>query len=514
MNKYSLGEQWILWDMNRTQFYGRPTIAMISDEIRDRSVTSAYFVIYPPLNRDASQLGFVKPLEFSIELDRGKLTEEIKSDFTGKCTDYPTCKWAEEFSEFMLEHAKENDLGVVLDKALEIYEKYLYKPEDRDRALKTSARGEPETDVIKRLRTVYTADKKIFKIVIQDRDTWQMSIETQRLGKVQATLEFVSVGLVTYARFRLLSPRVKLGGNFSFGGVLEHEGFTPNSKQVLDVKTILNRILKILELETIDDVNTKDYSDDEFNSCLSRLTRSSSMNSAKTYDIILDNTTVFQPESSKDIVYKGKVIKRFAKRNNEKPKTLIVLSDTVGVSHTFFDKNIRPGEAYLYIRIITPLGVSCYCKAMPVEFMQDDKILITKSQLIDFGLFETDKVSVEIPVLSLPTSAIVIRRRYGAQNDEQADKDLLEYFEGANGPKVIANGHTYKNTSLVGAYFDVIDCGGNTAVTLQISGLLSKTLDIEIIIQSPPVDVPNEKKLSPLAIDFDAYSDSEEESDD
>ena len=123
----NLDSQWISWKSANKTSSIYPTVTMVGNNIRDKGETSIYFVIMPPKSIEPSKLAFNKPLEFLIYVDKGVLTYDTKSDFTGRCIDYPSCTWAKEFGKFMESLDTEvEDLGIVLTEALNIYKKLLF----------------------------------------------------------------------------------------------------------------------------------------------------------------------------------------------------------------------------------------------------------------------------------------------------------------------------------------------------------------------------------------------------
>lgn len=484
--KISLEAQWRKWSEKHPDKYGKHNLKLIA-QISNRM----YFVIIYSKEVSEFWLGTKSHVVNHTRVET-KLSGLFETDYMGTCTG-DICEWRHKIINYVKEVYKNQDLSVILDEILNSYKRF--------KNVKTLPLSLDSNEEVKRVRLAYSVwitTPKVFSITVSSTSEWNITIRIQDRS-VNVSLKFMPSNTQgeTYARVRVIEPRMETSNYISFGGLLQYKSVTPctGTKNYLD--KLLNNLYKAVIACVVDQKYTLPYGNEEYIASLSR------------FDNCTVDTLKYKVELNTKFIAAHAPLpsardKRRALQNPKittKVENYIASCDVVGVSEVVFDsKSIGRKQPYLYVKITTELGINGYYRTVPVKSLYSKSILMNDSQLINLGIAcslssRTKYVSVEYnPVILEPSRTVVIRKRYIY---DTSDDKLLEYI--SNNIKVLCTGHVCSFTLHKKLhYFDVIDAGNDKCSTLQVTSDTNVTIDI---LEAPLPKRKNALSLSPSAYD-------------
>ena len=464
-----------------------------------------YFILTPFTSASAETSVESEVVEFWLDTTSSstKLGGSFGSDYTGRCKSTQLCRWSQEMKEFVKTVYSDNELSIILSKTLSLYAKYASTV-----GTSKNRSNEDATEEVQRVRDVYRAREE-FTITMRSVDEWDLTIDMPDL-QILATLSFVDLpkqvysNIEVYPQLRVLQPRMKVSDNMSFGGLLCYRGFTPMTALLeLPREEMFDNIYQALSECTIDTTLMLPYNDSEYKACLNRFYLSNAYNLDLDFSYMVELDTEYFSDQTKYSMTQ-RAAKLQSRGTKEGMNTSKAVADTVYISQEVFESKIGNKAAYLYLEVVTELGISGYYKAIPLKGLNTKSVLMNAAQLIDLSLRDVPSSERYVTITynlaaKFPSRPLVVRRRdvTSSEEEEEVNNTILHYIQ--HNVKILASGHVYP-------HFEVLDSGNDRYSTLHIEEKRKVNLSIEIL---PPATLPVKDRRDPLSLSPSAYSPTE-----
>lgn len=378
----------------------------------------------------------------------------FEADYSGTCDNKRYCKWiktmeedtADAWSGDLINNEEEQQEGLfaVLTTAVRNY-KAVHK-------LSESALGSVrlkkglQSDLALKLLELYTNEN--IKARIISNNTWELKITTDRNEDIKAlaVINKLNSG-ATYAKVRILYPRLELGGNVNFGGVVRAYGTTPHTPIVIDRSTpegkntnvnreLLKAIYSALKDERKDPRHSEKYTQGEYE-CASQ-------------DIL--------PMGFVNGKYNKNVpFKIFDRRDIKIFGTSDLIKGDVVILNNYFGKYASQESERLYVCLTTTFGSSCWASVSYYSKMPINEVRISETTKESLGLNNGDKLTLTFGDLPIPDKLIM-----RARSEDVLDDELLDAVESMT-CLTVGNTYAFKNRHGYIRTFDVFYAGKSGA---------------------------------------------------
>jgi len=197
-------------------------------------------------------------LPFKLGVTDGSLNGQFTSDFVGNCTGHHHCKWRKKMEAYTKENY-EKGLIDILEHAIKLHREIWSKPETQEESKKTVTMfSMSEIDKISNAQI--EAIKLGLDVESITPHKWIVTVHGQH-AEIEVLVRFGQSSTVCPLT-AVIAPRIELGNNVSFGGVLEVYGLTPESWDG-NLNAVGSRILSSLKNSKPDKVSDEEYRKDE-----------------------------------------------------------------------------------------------------------------------------------------------------------------------------------------------------------------------------------------------------------
>jgi hypothetical protein len=396
------------------------------------------------------------------------------SDYTANCYDIKHCTWAARMKEYVEEmYNDRNSVAKILSAAVRLYKEIVLRTKRSDNISPskqnpvTISNDKPMSRVSALMAAAGNCDGNIFKIKVQNIREWTIHIKGH-YSDIEAAI-FIPEDTYKCPTLTVVKPRLKLGRNVSFGGLVLYQGLTQHTWD-RDISQIPFRILNALYNEQEDIDHYQLYGPEEQRACELKC----QYTNAGTFQMLGEFVVNIEAGNVSDN------------------------SDMIEIPERFYAEYIG-GSNYLTVRILTKLGVNGWYKIHPSPNIESI-ITISPLQAINLNVRALDKVSLFIHTPAIINDALHIRPRQPIPHD-----DLLYEIDKLS---ILTVGHTisYLHQGQV-KYSDIISFGGAQSAFMR----NERGGQIPINILNELVKPKMLKELSPLAIDYTEYSSEKED---
>lgn len=400
--------------------------------------------------------------------DRDTLNGELVTEDPGTSNPRLYRAWSEEMTKYIRAHysAEVAPLQRILLHGVQFYALLVDHPE-RYESLKPLVSTSDKL-VPKFIYQVHSNPKVV--VTLESNYHWNIVVSAQH-AKISATLIAISSsnGGVFCDYLRVLSPRLALGGNVDFGGLVTGKGIG-SADTSKDIPALLDAIVSLLDEEVPMLESIYLYTNEEFEAVhrIGADKISSGERHLGTYRVV---SSVFHSESN----------------------------SSVAISNREFARLIGEKE-FLWLKLVNhTTGKEMWLSALPSEEdLPTDLFLVSDVVLCNLNCNSKDPVSVwtgDLP--SIDKSGVTLRAR-----GSNADLSLIQtYVEGMN---CVQAGMTYSVGS--GIYFDVFYAGQKGVSSLKV-GSYDRPEEVSLNFEKS-------LKLLHNPLDIDEYSSEEDEGSD
>lgn len=199
-------------------------------------------------------------IPFKLGVTLGSLNGLAVSDFDGNCQSTLTCDWADEFAAYASSNYSRG-LIVLLTEAIAIY-----------RRLSASRRGPEKVARTRKKILIPGLQERIRNLLITPTSLGvigrrltdhkiRFNVKTEE-GNIEVLVTLTGLDEQKCPVFSVITPRVALGGNVSFGGIIEFAGLTPLTWRgnLNDIPRLLSTALAKTKADTYS--NAEYYNDE------------------------------------------------------------------------------------------------------------------------------------------------------------------------------------------------------------------------------------------------------------
>jgi hypothetical protein len=219
----------------------------------------AYFLLIADDERYPFVIG---PLS---RLGRSKIPDAenniFDSDYSGSCDNRKQCIWASHIQTALNKKKRLfPSLGEILTLAVETYETINSKPVSTNAP--ANVIGKQSLTTLQRLITIAGQSNGVLQIEVENENEWMINI-AGKYNNIRAKL-YIKTTLINDENIhggpilRVIEPRLKLGRNMSFGGLVLYKGLTPHTWDNND-EILPQRILNALYNEEFDNIHMSPY---------------------------------------------------------------------------------------------------------------------------------------------------------------------------------------------------------------------------------------------------------------
>ena len=434
--------------------------------------SSAYFVIkrMDP-DRDLTPIGDYQ-FVLGVDSKTGALDGEFNGDFSERCDNHKYCEWIDQGVEIVSEAV---GLSAALDGLVKIYNQ-ITKGNEKYQKTKLRSKGFKST-LQETLESIYKTPKRL-QITAHSEKQWDIVVDGQ-YTKIHAKLE-IATGFKMYGTLRVISPRLTLGRNVDFGGIVNYKGLSQHST-VNSIKDLITSVYHSLYYEEADLTATTPYTDEEYKACVQEPTIVTTAAMKTPMDVFDDVKDMYSN----------------------------IDSDRVMINSKLYSFYIGATSAYLYTYIRSDSGKSMWCIVSPSPTLPADKIVISKNVAVGLNYRKGDKMHLRFGNLHVPDH-VTIRPRSFIKNTEELKEEFGKLF-------AINVGKTY--TVLLPSTGEFIDIdvfysGPSGASTLKVTGDFVFYVSVEVLsslaLEVIPVKTP---ELDPLRVSYRSYDTEESDTD-
>jgi len=221
------------------------------DHIPDSDKKHLYFVLSDNENE----------FPFKLGLSEGSLNGNFLSDFVGNCVGREFCYWARKMKTYTKDNY-EKGLADILNESIKLYKTIKSGKKDLKNEMDSITRY--TMSEMDKIREVGIRARKLgmeFKTVVGNR--WRAKV-----GEIEVLITFGITSKICPI-ISVISPRIALGGNVSFGGLLQFNGLTPKTWDG-NLKEVPERLIRSLKDEQTDIYSDESYKLDELRASKSK----------------------------------------------------------------------------------------------------------------------------------------------------------------------------------------------------------------------------------------------------
>jgi len=409
------------------------------------------------------------------------LNGKFISDYSGNILDYKHNEWVRRMKDYAINNYESDGINRILNQALRSYDDVnLIKSPTTKKISSSPSRSFPKMKPISRLAEIlnaaaYTAGA--LKINVQNTNEWSIKI-FGKYTEITARL-YISDNLKISPILNVIKPRLSLGKNVSFGGLVQYNGLTQSTWDQ-KYSELPKRILYSLYNEEPDSIHYEPYHPRELNASQIKFNPINTTSIKKRlgqFVVLIDNSA---PQGPQDI---GK-------------------SDVIYIHPDDYVNNIGGADLYLLFGLETKLGIhGTYVAAPGNDINLRGRVVINFLQATNLNLIDGDNVNVYIYKEQLANN-IILRPR----SDTPID-DLRNEFEEF---VVLSAGHTisFELNGFI-EYVDIISVGKDVVGTELSWGYIRserKGAQIPLGIEDALVT-----KRDPLEVIYEDYDEEEDE---
>ncbi|CAH6419522.1 Hypothetical protein POVR2_LOCUS24 [uncultured virus] len=434
-------------------------IDLVHEELKERDRSGRFdnkFIVFE-LKRLQSQFYFLVGIEDVDTLDGSFISEEA-----GNADPQLHFEWSQRMQQFVSDYVLNESselISPILTEAVRLFNYLFDRPEQWQTGRVFSGRTSADLSLIKRARS----NPSIHVRMVSDNN-WTLTIKAE-YANIAASCRIYSGATGYSCLLRVLSPRLAIGRNVSFGGLVSAPGLMKRS-QSQTVPALLDAIVKSLEDELPYAYHTYDYEDTEYQACLT-------LDKISTFPLQVFTVRSSEMATDSSVVYVNSDL--FFHLLAEKEVLWLRLSNATLEKYTWVMANFSPTN------------------------IRRTEMLVPDTVLANLNCDPGDEIAVHSGQLELADDVGIAIRVRGDARDTQ---DVLDHIPSLS---CLTVGSTYSVPSLNSyyetVYFDVLRAGSRGACSLR-----SGHAEINVELSTPLLGEPDNLRVDDYADDTDEES--------